>query len=70
MDLLPHLPAIGAPTLVIAADDDPATPPEHGERIAAGVPGARLEIVQDSRHMATVEQPRVMADLIAGHLLA
>jgi len=70
MDLLPHLAAIRAPTLVIAADDDPATPPEHGERIAAGMPGARLQIVQDSRHMATIEQPRVMADLIAGHLLA
>lgn len=69
MDLLPHLARIRAPTLVIAADDDPATPPEHGERIVAEVPSARLEIVHDSRHMATIEQPRAMTDLIAGHLL-
>jgi 3-oxoadipate enol-lactonase len=70
MDLLPHLGAVSAPTLVIAADDDPSTPPEHGERIAAAIPGARLEIVQDARHLATIEQPEAMTALIAGHLLA
>jgi 3-oxoadipate enol-lactonase len=70
MDLVPDLGAISAPTLVIAAADDPATPPEHGELIAASVPGARLVIVDEARHMATVEQPRAMTDLIAGHLLA
>jgi 3-oxoadipate enol-lactonase len=70
MDLLPDLAAISAPTLVIAAAEDPATPPEHGERIAANVPGARLAIVDDARHLATVERPQAMTDLIAGHLLA
>ena len=45
-----------APTLVIAGADDPATPPEHGERIAAGIPGARLELV-DAAHLATIESP-------------
>jgi 3-oxoadipate enol-lactonase len=70
MDLVPELGAITAPTLVIAAADDPATPPEHGERIAANVPGARLVIVDDARHLATVERPQAMTDLIAGHLLA
>ena len=70
MDLLPDLAAISAPTLVIAAAEDPATPPEHGERIAANVPGARLVIVDDARHLATVERPQAMTDLIAGHLLA
>jgi 3-oxoadipate enol-lactonase len=70
MDLLPELGAISAPTLVIAAAEDPATPPEHGERIAANVPGARLAIVDDARHMATIERPQAMTDLIAGHLLA
>jgi 3-oxoadipate enol-lactonase len=69
MDLIPELGAIRAPTLVIAGRQDPATPPEHGERIAAGIPGARLELV-DAAHLATVEQPEAMTDLIAGHLLA
>ena len=68
MDLVPELGAIRAPTLVIAGRQDPATPPEHGERIAAGIPGARLELV-DAAHLATIEQPKVVAELIAGHLL-
>jgi 3-oxoadipate enol-lactonase len=68
MDLVPDLGAIRAPTLVIAGRQDPATPPEHGERIAAGIPGARLELV-DAAHLATIEQPEVLTELIAGHLL-
>jgi 3-oxoadipate enol-lactonase len=68
MDLLDQLGAIRAPTLVIAADDDPATPPEHGERIAAGIPGARFEVVTGARHLAAVEQPAAMTALIEEHL--
>jgi len=70
MDQVPELGAIRAATLVIAAEDDPATPPEHGELIASAVPGARLEIVQGARHLATIEQPEAMTELILGHLLA
>jgi 3-oxoadipate enol-lactonase len=68
MDQTVRLGEIRAPTLVIAADDDPATPPEHGELIAAAVPGARLAIVPNARHLATIEQPQAMTDLILGHL--
>jgi 3-oxoadipate enol-lactonase len=70
MDLLDRLGEIRAPTLVVAAAQDPATPPEHGERIAASVPGARLELIEDAAHLAAVEQPQAVTDLIAGHLLA
>ena len=69
MDLLDQLGAIRAPTLVIAADDDPATPPEHGERIAAGIPDARFEVVSGARHLAAVEQPAAMTALITRHLV-
>ena len=69
MDLLDRLGEIRAPTLVVAAAQDPATPPEHGERIAACVPGARFELIADAAHLAAVEQPAVVTDLIAGHLL-
>jgi 3-oxoadipate enol-lactonase len=68
MDLVPELGAIRAPTLVIAGTQDPATPPEHGERIAAGIPGAHLEMV-DAAHLATIEQPAAMTRFVAGHLL-
>jgi 3-oxoadipate enol-lactonase len=68
MDLLAELGAVRAPTLVIAGRQDPATPPEHAERIVAGIDGARLELV-DAAHLATIEQPEAMTELIAGHLL-
>ena len=55
MDLRGQLGAITAPTLVIAARQDPAAPPEHGELIAAGIPGARLVMIERGAHMANVE---------------
>jgi 3-oxoadipate enol-lactonase len=56
MDLRADLGRITAPTLVIAGADDPATPPAHGEAIAAGIAGARLEILADAAHLGTFEQ--------------
>jgi len=69
MDLEPVLKRIHAPTLVIAAAQDPATPPEHGERIAAGIPDARLEVIDDAAHLANVERPEAVTDLITDFLL-
>lgn len=70
MNLIPQLPAIAAPTLVIVGDDDPSTPPEHGERIVEHIPDARLEILAAARHLAAVEQPENVAALAANHLFA
>jgi 3-oxoadipate enol-lactonase len=64
------LPAITAPTLVIAGAQDPATPPEHAERIVAGIPGARLEVLDPAAHLANVEQPEAVTRLILEHLEA
>jgi 3-oxoadipate enol-lactonase len=71
MDLLPVLGSITAPTLVIGAEQDPATPPEaHAKPIAEGIPNARLEIVPDAAHLANVEQPdavnRLLLDFLGG----
>ncbi len=68
MDLVGQLPRIAAHTLVIAGAQDPATPPEHAERIAAGIPGARLEILDPAAHLANVEQPEAVTRLIVEHL--
>jgi 3-oxoadipate enol-lactonase len=70
MDLTPGLAGISAPTLVIAGAQDPATPPEHGERIAAAVDGARLEVLDPAAHLANVEQPEAVTRLILEHLEA
>jgi 3-oxoadipate enol-lactonase len=67
MDLRADLPAITAPTLVIAGADDPATPPAHAEIIAAGIAGARPHVIPHAAHLATVEQPSAITDLLLRH---
>jgi 3-oxoadipate enol-lactonase len=57
MDLTGDLPSISAPTLVLAAEHDPSTPPEHGRRIAELIPGARFELISNAAHLASVERP-------------
>jgi 3-oxoadipate enol-lactonase len=64
MDLTGDLPRVAAPTLVLAGADDPATPPEHGQRIAELIPGARFEIVKPAAHLATVERPDLTTAMI------
>jgi 3-oxoadipate enol-lactonase len=69
MDLRPLLPAITAPTLVIAGAEDPATPPWHGAVIASAIPGARLAVVRGAAHLASVSAPGQVACGVLGFLL-
>jgi 3-oxoadipate enol-lactonase len=64
MDLLPEVASISAPTLVIAGEQDPATPPAHLEKIAAGITGSRLEVVPGAAHLANVERPEAVSRLL------
>lgn len=68
MDLTADLGRIATPALVIGGAQDPATPPEHQRLIAAGIPGARLEILSPAAHLATAEQPGAIVDLVRGFL--
>jgi 3-oxoadipate enol-lactonase len=68
MDLRAGLPGITTPTLVVAGRQDPSIPPEHGESIAAAIPGARVEILDPGAHLASVERAEAVTSLIAGHL--
>ncbi|GAB3205103.1 3-oxoadipate enol-lactonase [Marinactinospora thermotolerans] len=69
MDLRPDLPAIAAPTLVVAGADDPATPPAHAELIADAVPGARLEVVGPGAHLASWERADQVNPLLRAHFV-
>jgi 3-oxoadipate enol-lactonase len=70
LDLRDQLRSISAPTLVITADQDLSIPPEHGEAIAAAIPGARLTMLENARHLANVERPeafnRAVIDFLSG----
>jgi 3-oxoadipate enol-lactonase len=70
MDLREGLARIEAPTLVIAADKDLSTPPEHGRAIADAIPGARLTVLENARHLANVERPAEFNRALIGHLEA
>ncbi|MDP9848256.1 3-oxoadipate enol-lactonase [Streptosporangium lutulentum] len=67
MDLRSDLPLIKAPTLVLAGADDPATPPEHAERIVSGIPGSVLAVLPGAAHLANVEQPEAVSRHLIEH---
>ena len=51
---------VSVPTLVMCGRNDPVTPVPDHELIAAKIPGARLEIIEDCGHLSTIEQPEVV----------
>jgi 3-oxoadipate enol-lactonase/4-carboxymuconolactone decarboxylase len=62
MDLIPRIRSIAAPTVVITASFDLATPAAgHGDLIVATIPGAQ-SIVLNSGHLACVELPEAFAE--------
>jgi 3-oxoadipate enol-lactonase len=68
MDLRDDLARIAAPTLVVSAAGDEATPPPMQEEIARRIPGARLEVIPDALHLANVEHPERFDRLVLEHL--
>ena len=70
IDSRPHLGAIACPTLVVAGGDDALMPVALLQETAEGIPGARLEVVERCGHMASLEQPAAVADLLGAWLAA
>ena len=64
----PLLAQITAPTLVIAGEDDPATPVAMAEEIASGIKDAELLVVHGAAHLASAERPDEVTEAIAAHL--
>ncbi len=50
------LAGIRAPTLVVCCEDDNVVPVAHSRRLAAGIPGARLELLPRGGHFPQVTQ--------------
>ena len=60
--VMDRLGEISAPTLVMAGRDDVLFPPEHQGQLAAGIPRARLQIIEHAGHVPYSERPaEVMA---------
>jgi pimeloyl-ACP methyl ester carboxylesterase len=65
--LEPLLEAVATPTLVVWGAHDQIVPLECGERYAARLANARLEVV-DAGHAVDLEEPDVLADLVRRHV--
>lgn len=65
-DSRPLLPKITIPTLVVVGKEDTLIPPDDGKEIGAGIPGARLEQVENAGHMCMIERPETVTKLLAG----
>ena len=55
--VMSRLGEIRVPALVMAGRDDFLFPPEHQAELAAGIPNARLEIIERAGHNAQIERP-------------
>lgn len=60
--------AIRAPTLVVSGAHDFLWPPTVGREVAALVPGARFEIMEDAGHFPHLQAPATLARMARGFL--
>ena len=59
---------IVAPTLVIAGQQDPATPPATLQAVADGIADSTLHILDPGAHLVSIEQAGPVTALITGHI--
>lgn len=67
-DITAELPKISAPTWILSAEADPATPPSHGYLMAGLIPDARIDVVAGAAHLAFAERPGFVSRLLIDHL--
>ena len=67
-DVRDELAGVRASTLVIVGAEDPSTPPSTVEQIAARIPGARFEVIDQAAHIPAVERADEFNRLIEEHL--
>lgn len=63
-----ELAAIRAPTLVIAGEEDVATPPKASQRIAARISGAALVSIPRAGHSSSRENPEAVTAFLSAFL--
>jgi len=68
-DFRPDLPRLRVPALVVSGRYDILNPPDAGEEVARLIPGARFEVLEDSGHLATLEETARLTELVEEFLL-
>jgi pimeloyl-ACP methyl ester carboxylesterase len=67
-DITDRLGEIGVPTLVLHGSEDAAIDVDRGEALAAGIPGARFELIDGAGHQSNVDTPDVVSQKIRAFL--
>ena len=62
--------AIRCPTLVLTGGEDHGNSPDMSRRLAALIPGARVEIIPGLRHMGLAEDPEAFNSRLVPFLAA
>lgn len=68
LDAAPRLARFERPALVAWAAEDRMMPPEHGRRLAQLLPQGRYVEIPDCRTLIPLDQPAVLAELVAAHV--
>ncbi len=63
-----RLPGFSKPALVAWSADDAFFPVEDGRRLADVLPHAHFELIEHARTFSMIDQPDVLADLVAGFI--
>jgi 3-oxoadipate enol-lactonase len=67
-DARERIAGIAAPVLVLAGEEDPATPVAHAELIASRITGSRLVVLERAAHLANVERADAFTAAVLEHL--
>lgn len=66
--ILDQFPNIQTPTLVMVGEHDGPRPPAESREMAELLPNARLVVVPDAGHIASVEQPEFVSNVLTSYL--
>ncbi|MFE6226955.1 MULTISPECIES: alpha/beta fold hydrolase [unclassified Streptomyces] len=69
-DVRAALGSIGVPALVLVGSEDRVTGPAEARTLVAGIADAKLAVVPGASHLAPVEQPAAVTDLLLEHFAA
>lgn len=63
-DQRPLFEQIGTPVLVVAGEEDATFPPPEAEEMARSIPGSELVVLPGAAHLAALEVPETVNDLV------
>jgi pimeloyl-ACP methyl ester carboxylesterase len=64
IDSRPDLKSIRCPTQVLGGREDAITPPDILREVADGIPGARLDMIENCGHLSPLERPDAVNELM------